>query len=310
MITNNITFNTETRKLKHRDYDFLGVSGENEIEQIVFKLSAFIKGTGIVEIEKSTIEGNKEKNYIELEQKDDSYVLVIKNSLLDVAKPVNMQLHITQENVEVFKSDIFEMQVKKAINATETIPEQYPKWIDVANAKIAKIDRLNSDFEKLKQDVETAEKQRNADVTTAINNIHTSQAEYDENAKKKTEKFNETVDDNLTNLVDTSSKLVKNFNDNYDEKLEHFNENSAEENRKFSENSSKKVQEYNDLSAEKESVLNTIAKGVQDMATAIQFAEFEIDEDMNLIINTSEKLTNTNFTLDKETGELEVEIHG
>lgn len=46
------------------------------------------------------------------------------------------------------------------------------------------------------------------------------------------------------------------------------------------------------------------------MATAIQFANFEIDENMNLIINTAEKLKNTNFILDEETGELEVEING
>ena len=44
------------------------------------------------------------------------------------------------------------------------------------------------------------------------------------------------------------------------------------------------------------------------MATAIQFATFEIDENMNLCINTADKLKNTSFSLNEETGEMEVEI--
>lgn len=78
----------------------------------------------------------------------------------------------------------------------------------------------------------------------------------------------------------------------------------------YNENAKKKVEEYNDNAEEKEAELNTIADGVKDMATAIQFANFEITDNMELVINTAEKLKNTNFYLNEETGNLEVEISG
>lgn len=131
MIQNNILINTETRALKNRDYDFLGVAGENEIEQLVFKLTAFIDGIGIIEIQK-----DDEKFFIELDKQEETYVLNVKNSLLSDVEEVSMQLHITTENTEIFKSKIFTMKVYEQIHATETIPDEYPEWIDTANAML------------------------------------------------------------------------------------------------------------------------------------------------------------------------------
>lgn len=61
---------------------------------------------------------------------------------------------------------------------------------------------------------------------------------------------------------------------------------------------------------EKKTELNEIAEGVKDMTTAIQFASFEVNNNMELVINTAEKLKNTNFSLNKKTGNLEVQING
>ena len=119
---NNIYIDTETRNIKSREHNFLGIAGEHEIEQIVFKLSAFIVGEAILEIQKYNKENKQEKYFINLERQEESYIFNVKNSLLDVAKPIKMQLHITTANEEVFKSKIFEMQVYEAIDATETVP--------------------------------------------------------------------------------------------------------------------------------------------------------------------------------------------
>lgn len=264
MIVNSISINTETRKIKSRDYDFLGVAGENNIEQIVFKLSAFIDGEAILEIEKYNKENKLETHFLELKKQDESYVFEVKSSLLDVAKNIKMQLHITTENVEVFKSRAFTMKVYETINATKTISEEYEEWIDIANSKIAIINKLNEDFTKLKQEVEKAETERNNKVEEAVNKITDLTEDYNENAKKK---------------------------------VEEYNDNTAE-----------KEKAYKDLAEEKETELNNIADGVKDMATAIQFATFEVDNNMHLKINTADKLANTNFIYNEETGRLEVEI--
>lgn len=61
---------------------------------------------------------------------------------------------------------------------------------------------------------------------------------------------------------------------------------------------------------EKKTELNEIAEGIKDMSTAIQFASFEVNNNMELVINTAEKLKNTNFFLNEKTGNLEVQING
>lgn len=77
----------------------------------------------------------------------------------------------------------------------------------------------------------------------------------------------------------------------------------------YNTNAENKTNEFNSNAQEKTDILNEIADGVKDFATAIQFATFEVNiSDMNLYINTADKLKNTAFSLNEETGELEVEI--
>ena len=136
MILNNILINTETRAIKKQDYDFIGVAGENEIEQLVFKLTAFIDGVATIEYQKD--DGKKE--FITLPNPtDETYILAVRNELLKDTSKIYMQLHITTANVEVFKSKIFSMNVYEQIGATTEAPEEYEEWIDIANAKIQKM---------------------------------------------------------------------------------------------------------------------------------------------------------------------------
>ena len=157
---NNIYIDTKTRNIKSREHNFLGIAGEHEIEQIVFKLSAFISGEAILEIQKYNKENKTEKYFINLERQEKSYIFNVKNSLLDVAKPIKMQLHITTANEEVFKSKIFEMQVYEAIDATETIPEEYAEWIDIANSAIAQMHELEQTISAKEEERQEAETNR------------------------------------------------------------------------------------------------------------------------------------------------------
>lgn len=110
----------------YAERNFLGISGENDVETLEFVLDNFIEGQAYIELEKLDTEGEKQKYFIKLDKKDDSYVLKVKSSLLDVIQDIKMQLVIEQEDKQVFKSKVFYMQVLTAINATSTIPEQYP----------------------------------------------------------------------------------------------------------------------------------------------------------------------------------------
>ena len=205
LITNNILINTETRNVKNRDYDFLGIAGENNIEQIVFKLSAFIDGEAILEIEKYNKDNQLDKYFIALEKQEDSYIFEVKSSLLDVAKSIRMQLHITTENEEVFKSKIFTMNVYEEIKATETVPEQYQEWIDTANAVLARIKSLEETMQSNEKERAEAETERNKKVDDAISKIEDLRAEYNENAKDKIKEY----DDNTVKKTTEYNELAK-----------------------------------------------------------------------------------------------------
>lgn len=157
MIQNNILINTETRKIKKQDYDFLGVAGENKIEQLVFKLTAFIDGIATLEYQKD----DGKTDFITLPNpENEAYILDVKNELLKDTRKIYMQLHITTANVEVFKSKIFPMNVLEQIGATTEAPEEYEEWIDVANAKIQEISNLEQSINEAERNRSTNENER------------------------------------------------------------------------------------------------------------------------------------------------------
>ncbi|MEE1282746.1 MAG: Ig-like domain-containing protein [Acutalibacteraceae bacterium] len=114
----------------------LGISGENLQGNLIFEfIDDFVDGLAWLELETGQTKG-----YLPLTKEDNSYKLPILSSLLANKGNITMQLRITEsENVEgipVFKSNEFYLEVKGAINSTETIEEQYPSWVDMVNEKI------------------------------------------------------------------------------------------------------------------------------------------------------------------------------
>ena len=160
-----IKVNTETREnTLPRDVAF-GVQGENIIQKLVFELDHMIEGIGWLEIKQGTTKG-----YIALNRTETGYEIEIKNSLL--TQPViYVQLRITKsqtpdEEIPVFKSKVSYIPIHEAINATTTIPDEYPEWIDIANAKILEIDEALEEVDNLDIDVSKTGKT----VTVSITN--------------------------------------------------------------------------------------------------------------------------------------------
>lgn len=129
----------------------LGISGENLEGQIIVEFfnGDFVDGEGTIEIERGG-----EKGFISMTKDEETktYRLPIKSSLLSVVGKIKMQVKIDREEkaegVPTFKSAVFEIAVGEAINATSTIPDEYPTWLDDANAKIAEMDALMTDMEE------------------------------------------------------------------------------------------------------------------------------------------------------------------
>ena len=129
----------------------LGISGENLAGQIIVEFfnGEFVDGTASIEIERGD-----EKGFIEMTKDVDTktYRLPIKSSLLSTVGEIKAQVTITQTKkgteIPVYKSKIFAITVGEAINATATIPDEYPTWLEMANAKIAEMDALMTDMEE------------------------------------------------------------------------------------------------------------------------------------------------------------------
>lgn len=129
----------------------LGINGENLGGQIIVEFfnGEFVNGAARLDIQR----GN-ETGYVEMTKNADTktYRLEIKTSLLAVVGIIKMQVNITQtkkgEEAPVFKSKVFELNVEESIETSAVIPEEYPTWIQTANAKIAEMDALMDDMEQ------------------------------------------------------------------------------------------------------------------------------------------------------------------
>lgn len=170
-----------------------------------------------------------------------------------VACQVVFTKSINDENIQVYKTNIFYVKFDDSINADKEI-DPSDEDISILNTLLEEVNSLKNELTLTIEEVNKNEEIRNEKVDTAIATIKDLTDEYNTNAENKTNEFNSNAQ-------------------------------------------------------EKTDILNEIADGVKDFATAIQFATFEVNiSDMNLYINTADKLKNTAFSLNEETGELEVEI--
>lgn len=114
----------------------LGISGENLQGNLIFEfLDDFVDGVAWLELETGQTKG-----YLALIKEDNSYKLPILSSLLANKGNITMQLRIAENEdangIPIFKSNMFYLEVKEAINSIEEIKEQYPNWFDEVNKKI------------------------------------------------------------------------------------------------------------------------------------------------------------------------------
>ena len=133
----------------------IGNDMENLQEKLIFKFTdTFVDGQGRLEYKINGI-----KNYIVLTKENDTYTIPVQNVITKEGK-IEMQLVITEgtdeENIPVFKSNVFYLYCNKSINAVNEAPEGYDLWIETANAKLnlmdealQEVDNLNIDANKI-----------------------------------------------------------------------------------------------------------------------------------------------------------------
>ena len=154
MIKNNVVVkvNPETRLVYFND-NFLGLNAENLQSNLVFEFDGeFVNGSPRVEVEK---DGNK---YIitEVSRVNDTYVMEIKSSLL-TTDVIWFQLVVTEagdNEIPIFKTRKFFLEVKESINASTEIPEEYETLYDEIQEKIAEVNNLNVVGERVTDGVE------------------------------------------------------------------------------------------------------------------------------------------------------------
>ena len=136
-----VTVDAESRQVR-TNTNILGVVGENLQGYFIvdFKGNGFVDGSCFLELQIG-----KEKGYVALSRENNTYKAPIKSGITQTAGLIEAQVRITQTEVEddtpIFKSDTFELRVLESINAVDEIADEYPDWIDQANAKLAELEQ-------------------------------------------------------------------------------------------------------------------------------------------------------------------------
>lgn len=193
---NNIVFkNKEVSKIDSR---VLGVSGENKQQILVFKIDeGFIDGTAYLELILPNNDCCDSKKYsIELEKdvEKECYKLEVKRSLLKHEGVVKMQLKVISNGIEVYKTTIFDMNVLEAINAVESIEEDYPCFVEKTKIELQELqegleqvcDNLKDTKEEIEQVKKETEGLASEDfVREEIGKVEMSEVDLTDYAKKE-----------------------------------------------------------------------------------------------------------------------------
>lgn len=199
---------------------------------------------------------------------------------------VKAYIWLTKENTEReadtdFRTKLFEMQFFENENADGIVPTEqqvdgFNTMLTAMNRKIDEVNALETVIEQEEADRQEAEISREERTNQAIENIIDMTAAYNANAVEKTNQF----DSHVTSKTEDFDSHVSDKTDEFDE---HADDRKEE--------------------------LDDIAEAIEDMTTAIQFATFEVDDTMHLNIIQAEKLKNTNFIFNPDTGRLGVSIY-
>lgn len=263
-MVNKILIRKSDRKTLHKDRRSLGMNGENLQEVLLFCLDEKIEGTGIVEVELP----DETKGMIEVECTEEGYELPVKSSLLTQTGFVKFQLRILHDNEEIFKSEIIALEVKDSINATATIPEEYPSWVDTLTNLKKDLEKAESERVSNENERISAEKTRQENFTemqktveNATSNIKDLKEDYNENAKQKTEEFNKNFEEKQKAINDNAEAKTTAFGENAEAQTKTFNTNSDDKLAEYNRNHTAKMKEFNDN-------FDTKTKTFNDNATA------------------------------------------
>lgn len=151
----------KTTRMVDLPKNVIGNDMENLQEKLIFKFTdEFVNGQGRLEYKIGST-----KNYIVLSKENDTYTIPVQNVITKEGK-IKMQLVITEgtdeENILVFKSNVFWLYCNKSINAVNEAPEGYTLWIETANAKLNEIDEALQEVDNLNIDA------NKIDTTTTI----------------------------------------------------------------------------------------------------------------------------------------------
>jgi hypothetical protein len=142
-----IKINTKTRMVA-LSKSTIGNDGENLQNNFVFEFDGdFVNGQARLEY---II--NNETKYIFLDRNGETYTTPVK-SFLTKEGTIDMQLVILEgtdeENVPIFKSNMFYVYCNHSINAEVEEPEVSTDWFEMANTKLTQADNLNVSANKI-----------------------------------------------------------------------------------------------------------------------------------------------------------------
>lgn len=267
MAVNKIKISANTRKVLNKTKEILGIQGENMKDVLFFALSEKIDGTAVVEIELP----NGVQSFVELIKVEDGYELPVKSVLTEQAGFVKFQLRILQNKVEVFKSEIFELEVKESLNAIYEEPEEYPTWLDKLEDLQTELnnsekERISNENERIESEEARKENftQMQKSVKGAISNIKDLTENYNLNATEKTNKFDENYTEKKKAFDDNYSETLKSFNDNAETKYDNYNKNAENKTSEYNKNNDEKLKAYNDNHTTKITNFDTNAKNKTD----------------------------------------------
>ena len=247
----------------YKEESKIGNDSENKVETLEFEFPEEYKDfTKYIEFQ------TKDEKYVDLIE-DDKYIITRAIAKYGKIKAQIVLRNSLENDVAVFKSDIFELKVSKSINATIDVPIEYPTWID--NLTRLKQDIEHAEHERVSNENEriSAEKTRQENftkmqetVSSAVSNIKDLTDKYNENDKQKTEAFNKNfeekqkaINDNAeaktTAFGENAEAQTKTFNTNSDDKLAEYNRNHTAKMKEFDDNYDTKTKTFDDNAAAK-----------------------------------------------------------
>lgn len=146
------------------DNTVIGRDNENLQQELIFSFeNGFVLGSPRLEYKI----GNN-KYHIPMEIDSENYKTPVKNILTKEGR-VEMQLVVVQiaqnEEIPIFKSNVFYMYCNKSINAQEEAPDDYEYWLDVLEEKIVEMDEALAEVDNLNIDVNKIDTTTTVEIT-------------------------------------------------------------------------------------------------------------------------------------------------